>query len=1024
MIQLPELFESGTSDGGLCVDCLKQPPSRLGLSGRRWVPARALGNIAEPNCGTGAGGFQEGNTCARGGGVAFRSQPRMDRTREQSDAAAALDAYRARMKAFEDRPLTLARPAEVRPAAASVADLHVPDPPKTQTQFDPGKVPTVEVPLGKIKLSQDVPNFKSEADLETGVVAGNQLAGKYERTGTAPIVLWERNNGDLEIITGRHRLDLARRTGEETIPSQIVREKDGFTQAHALTFDAEANIRDGQGDTEDYAHYFKNSPTLSQGQAESRGLLSRAKGKAGLDLGRNATDDLYTAWQNDRLNTDRAVAIARAAPGDGNLQRLGLSQALKGKSAPEVENFIKAVQHETKGSGATEMDMFGSSDAALNKAEEMASKAAKYQASINDQIRAVNSAAKRPEAAAKLGVDVKDPASVLRRVKELRGELARWASWPQHPDLVAQVRANEGGQQCGLSFISPDKTCRVGLGNFEDEIRHDKQQEHVAIWDKDGKLIDRQQGVATSVDFSDDVAKKMRGGVLSHNHPTGRTFSRGDLEVAANYGLHEMRIVTPDHTYSITIPKTVKGWDLTEDGKGPSSALDEGFKPTPGQLYNEAQWRSEEQATHNMIRNSWSFAKASEDAKEKTVENFAKEAGWKYSKTATQSKPSFTLSAPESIADQAARQSRESAAALRVKQQEEVATRAKRRLAGGLGSAAQFDMFGTPATGELFAHERLGLSGFVWRAKRWLGNARDQRQCGRCGARFAADALPECAMGAVACPQCAAPVPQRDAANTRLGVSGRAWWPKLFANKGTPCGDSFIAPDKECHKGAVAATAPAAGPAADRVQRPTVPGSGSLAAAVAHLGDSDGPETYAKAIYQTASAAERTATPDLEGAVKASGGELHGLKNRLKTEESLTRKLPAKAEKKGITVKEYAGKLGDALRYTAVLPESDYTGGVLRVKAALEAKNYKFTDKEQKWGNEDYKALHFNMVTPSGLTTELQFHTPESIATKGPSHKVFEEMRVTKDPSVIGRCKAKLRALWAGVRVPEGVFSI
>ena len=34
-----------------------------------------------------------------------------------------------------------------------------------------------------------------------------ELQGAYDELGTAPIVVWERENGRLEIITGRHRLD-------------------------------------------------------------------------------------------------------------------------------------------------------------------------------------------------------------------------------------------------------------------------------------------------------------------------------------------------------------------------------------------------------------------------------------------------------------------------------------------------------------------------------------------------------------------------------------------------------------------------------------------------------------------------------------------------------------------------------------------------------------------------------------------------------------------------------------------------
>jgi hypothetical protein len=81
-----------------------------------------------------------------------------------------------------------------------------------------------------LKISKDVPQLKSGASA-TGVV--EPLGGKFERTGVAPIQLWERNNGDLEVISGRHRLDLAKRSGEATIPAQVHKESDGFDVTQA-----------------------------------------------------------------------------------------------------------------------------------------------------------------------------------------------------------------------------------------------------------------------------------------------------------------------------------------------------------------------------------------------------------------------------------------------------------------------------------------------------------------------------------------------------------------------------------------------------------------------------------------------------------------------------------------------------------------------------------------------------------------------------------------------------------------------
>ena len=329
----------------------------------------------------------------------------------------------------ESQSRAVAPQTELRPVAGET---------QSTTAFDPSQVPTVEFPLAQLKLSKDVPNFKGGASEETGTVAGQELAGTYQRTGTAPIVVWERLNGDTEVITGRHRFDLARRTGEKTIPAQVVREADGFTKDQALTFDAEANIRDGQGEVADYATYFKGTE-IPEAEARARGLLSRAKGKAGWSLAKAATDDVYALWRADKLTDAQAVAIANAAPGDAGAQQIGSKFALQGKGADFIANVIKASKAEA-GQRAESLDLFGKDDSAMKTMAEQAERASQFQRDLVEQIRAVQGAAKRPEAARKLGVDVKDPEGVVKRIGELKAELAQWENWPMQPDLVAKVR--------------------------------------------------------------------------------------------------------------------------------------------------------------------------------------------------------------------------------------------------------------------------------------------------------------------------------------------------------------------------------------------------------------------------------------------------------------------------------------------------------------------------------------------------------------------------------------------------------
>lgn len=337
-----------------------------------------------------------------------------------------------------DYPLQSSELLRLKGRKPSAVTPPTPEPEETVTGFPLGKPPTVEVPLEQIQSSPDLPNFKADADPVTGVVPGQRLEGTYERRGTAPVVLWRRTDGNLYIITGRHRLDLARRTGEKTIPAQIMEEAKGFTKEMALVFDAEANIRDGQGTVEDYAHYFKNIQGLTEQEARSRGLLSRAKGRAGWDLAKIASDDLYASWKAGQISEAQALAICRAAPGNPGAQAVGLRFAKRVKDPDALGALVKRAAETTPTEGQTG-DLFGWNDSALREMEKDQARAEKIMEDIREDIRALRSA-KRPERAAKYGIDIKDPASVQRIIGELQAQLDRWKTWWLQPDLVEQVK--------------------------------------------------------------------------------------------------------------------------------------------------------------------------------------------------------------------------------------------------------------------------------------------------------------------------------------------------------------------------------------------------------------------------------------------------------------------------------------------------------------------------------------------------------------------------------------------------------
>jgi hypothetical protein len=338
------------------------------------------------------------------------------------------------------------------PYSAARVDIE----PQTTSELAPdgNKVVAVEFPLSQIEVDPVlVPQFKNDADETSGEVRGEELKGNTYQRPSNPIVIWQLRNGRNIVVTGRHRFALAKRLGEQTIPATIVREADGFTRQNAITLDAEFNIRDGNGSVDDYANYIENTPQLTEEEARARGLLDRAKGEAAWSLARLASNDLKALYRAGKIQEREAVAIASAAPGDVGTQAIGIKSALAGKSAAFIRNLMIAAAGKTKETGRVMADgeFPWGDDTSILEMEAQAERASQFQKEISEQIRAVQGAAKRPDVARKLGVDVQDPAGIALKIVELKNELARWQNWPLHSDLVAKAKGLPPGAQMSLA---------------------------------------------------------------------------------------------------------------------------------------------------------------------------------------------------------------------------------------------------------------------------------------------------------------------------------------------------------------------------------------------------------------------------------------------------------------------------------------------------------------------------------------------------------------------------------------------
>jgi len=297
----------------------------------------------------------------------------------------------------------------------------------------------VEVLISDLTLSEDVPQFKDGADSE-GVV--DPLGGTFDRTGVAPIQIWLREDGRKEVISGRHRLDLAKRSGETTIPAQYHLESEGFGAAEASILDALLNIREGQGKVKDYVGFIQ-ARNLTEEEADAEGILARPTGKRAYTIASQGSPALVAAHRADQIGDNAASLISQAAPNNEPLQAVGLKALQEGKSITVSVNIVKAVNSMTRDTAQESGDLFGFDDSAMKEAENLARKAGQKQAEIQRTLTAVTGAAKNPELAAAEGVDVQDPEAVQARVAELKDQKREWQNWHTNPALVAELTGNE-----------------------------------------------------------------------------------------------------------------------------------------------------------------------------------------------------------------------------------------------------------------------------------------------------------------------------------------------------------------------------------------------------------------------------------------------------------------------------------------------------------------------------------------------------------------------------------------------------
>jgi hypothetical protein len=187
----------------------------------------------------------------------------------------------------------------------------------------------------------------------------------------------------------------------------------------------------------------------------------------------------------------------------------------------------------------------------------------------------------------------------------------------------------------------------------------------------------------------------------------------------------------------------------------------------------------------------------------------------------------------------------------------------------------------------------------------------------------------------------------------------------------------------------------------------------------------------AKVVLDQAAKSEAQVTPALQGVAAENGGTMEGLENRLKSEDSLARKIEAWASKDPqaatdpeAACKAAAAKVNDSLRYTISVDPARYMATKNAAYARLAEQGYVLKNEWNAWDKPaatGYKGINSTFTTPEGQLFELQFHTPESFAVKSELHAMYEEWRASgTTPERRAELEAIMRDKFGAVPVPDG----
>lgn len=222
------------------------------------------------------------------------------------------------------------------------------------------------IPIEKIEVNPKMMQFKTDVNTE-GVSNKLKGVGKWDALKAGVLIVWKSKDGHYIVADGHHRMELAKRLGQNNISCYVLDEKAGWSASDARKKAAETNIAQGHASIKDAAKFLRETKYTIEDLDREGIPLTEGIARDGFNIARTS-DNVYEAFINDAIKPKLASAIGESLAADPKLQDIALNMfnagQFKGMNTDSIKGSLelmkaRGVLKKLGGLSQDQMSIFG-----------------------------------------------------------------------------------------------------------------------------------------------------------------------------------------------------------------------------------------------------------------------------------------------------------------------------------------------------------------------------------------------------------------------------------------------------------------------------------------------------------------------------------------------------------------------------------------------------------------------------------------------------------------------------------------